>query len=84
MCIKRPDNKVALYKMLNHTESVKNPIRTKLLFSSVKRIDQDGLSCIHKQNTTIISVHNYSLFTLFRIDVGKRSQNYFAKYNTSV
>ena len=85
VCIKRPDKLDALYKMSNHTESERNPIRENLLFSSVKRMSYDGLNNLDSSNvTSIVSVRKLALYTHLKINVGKRSSDYFIKYNTTI
>lgn len=83
VCIERPDRKNALYKMSNHSESEKNPIRETLLFSSIKRMKQDGLNNLDRLNISLVSANSYALYTHLKIDVGDRMSNYFQKYNVT-
>ncbi len=84
VCIKRPDKLDALYKMSNHTESERNPVRENLLFSSVKRMSSDGLNDLDSSNVTVVDVKKLALYTHLKIYVGKRSSNYFIKYNKTI
>ena len=81
VCVKRPDLLYSIYKMAKHVASVRNPVRDKLLFSSVKRMAHDGLAQIDQVNVSVVSVKNFYMFTLLKINVGKRSKDYFLKYN---
>lgn len=83
VCITRPEASKALYKMSNHSESLKNPVRETLLFSSIKRMNEDGLSNLNKLNLSIVDAKSYALYTHLRIDVGKRMPDYYQKYNKS-
>ena len=80
VCVKRPNLLYSIYKMANHCVSEKNPIREKLLFSSIKRMSFDGLAQIDTVNVSIVSLDTFFLFTLLKIDVGTRSHDYFSKY----
>ncbi len=80
LCVNRPNPLYSIYKMEKHLESKKNPIREKMLFSSIKRMPLDGLAQIDSVNVSIISIDNFFLFTRLNIDVGKRSVDYFTKY----
>ena len=80
VCVKRPNPLYSIYKMAKHVASEKNPIREKLLFSSIKRMSFDGLAQIDTANVSIVSVDTFFLFTLLKIDVGTRSSDYFSKY----
>ena len=83
VCIKRPNNKYALYKMLNHKASVRNPVREGLLFSTINRMKIDGLNNLDKLNVSIVDVNKFALYTQLKIYVGKPHKNYWKKYNIS-
>jgi hypothetical protein len=80
VCVKRPDSHYSIYKMSSHLPSKRNPIRKNLLFSSVLRMYNDGLTNIFKLNVSIFKIKDYSFFTHLKIHVGKRSKNYFEMY----
>ncbi len=79
VCVTRPDPTFAIYKMSNHTRSIRNPVRENLLFGSAKRMKYDGLSNIEKINVTFIEIKNYPLFTHLKINVGKQELDYLKK-----
>ncbi|CAF0729395.1 unnamed protein product [Brachionus calyciflorus] len=83
VCVKRPDPSNALYKMSNHTASTRNPVRESLLFTSVKRMNNDGLSNLKQLNATVIKQTEYALYTHLAINVGKRDADYFNRFNLS-
>jgi hypothetical protein len=83
VCIKRPAHENALFRMLKHTKSEKNPVRENLLFTSVLRMNSDGLSNVKSINVSIVTSKQYSVFTHLRIDTGRRNSNYFEKYNNT-
>lgn len=84
VCVKRPDPSHGLYKMSSHAKSVRNPIRENLLFSSIKRMNHDGLSNMKQLNAKIEDVKHFALFTHLKINVGKQPPNYYVKFgNTS-
>lgn len=84
VCITRPNPLKGLYKMLNHTKSEQNPLRESLLFSSIKRMHHDGLSNLKNLKTKVVSVIKYSLYTHFLIDVGRRDENYFIRFKSTI
>lgn len=81
VCINRPRHENALFRMLNHTKSEKNPVRENLLFSSVVRMNSDGLSNINQVNVSVVEVRQYDILTHLRIFTGQPSSNYFEKYS---
>lgn len=84
VCITRPSPSNGLYKMSNHSKSERNPLRESLLFSSVKRMYQDGLSNLDMLKTKVVNVREYSLFTHFLIEVGERDPNYFERFHSKL
>lgn len=83
VCIRRPTHENALFRMLNHTESVKNPVRENLLFSSVVRMDTDGLVNINQIDVAVHDASRHSILTHLEIFTNQPSSNYFTKYSTS-
>lgn len=81
VCINRPNQEFAVYKMSNHTESERNPVRENLLFSSVVRMKEEGLSNLYRLNVSIVNVQRKALFTHLKVYIGQRSSSYFKKYN---
>jgi hypothetical protein len=81
MCIKRPSEEVSLYKMSSHKPSQKNPIRANLLFSTVIRMNYDGISNLKRAGVEVIDVKLYDLFTLVKVNVGEQEVNYIEKYH---
>jgi hypothetical protein len=81
VCVKRPGSFYSIYKMSSHIPSKRNPIRNSLLFSSVSRMYNDGLTNIYKLNVSVVTINDYSFFTHLKIHVGKRNKNYFELYN---
>ena len=77
VCVKRPNQKYSIYKMVSHYPSIKNPIRNNLLFSSVMRMNSDGLKNLNTLNISIVFFKNLSLFSLLKINVGEITKNYF-------
>lgn len=82
ICVKRPSRLTALYKMSEHDESKRNPVRESLLFSSIVRMRSDGLRNLHNLNVQIVDVAYYNLFTLLKVNVGKQTPDYYQKYST--
>ena len=80
ICVKRPDQSFSIYKMSNHKASEKNPVREKMLFTSVIRMNKDGLNNLNKQNISVVSVKKKALYTLLTINVGRRSEDFFDKF----
>ncbi len=72
ICIKRPPLKFSVYKMSEHKKSKVNPIRENLLFTSVKRMNKDGLSNIHMSSSVVDSI-SYGVYTKLLINVGKEN-----------
>ncbi|RNA18861.1 beta-1-4-N-acetylgalactosaminyltransferase bre-4 [Brachionus plicatilis] len=69
VCIKRPRNEYAIYKMSGHKKSVLNPERGKILFTSVIKMKEDGLSNLDLLNVTLIAKYEYPLFTKILVNV---------------
>lgn len=69
LCVNRPSDQYGLYRMSNHKLSQENPNRNKLLFSSIKRMKNDGLNNIKKLNLKVNRVINYALYTKLEIYV---------------
>ena len=70
ICIKRPRDENAIYKMSRHKKSVENPNRIDLLFKSIIVMDKDGLNNLDSLNVTIVGEYKYPLFTKILVDVG--------------
>ncbi len=79
-CVTRPKETYALYKMSEHSPSKRDWLKTnlmftrndKLLFTSIIRMDSDGLSDLKNLRVKIVDIHSYALFTHLLIDVGPR------------
>ena len=82
ICVKRPSQHNALYKMSRHDESKRNPVRESLLFSSTLRMKTDGLSNLRDLHVRIIDVAYHNLFTHLKVNVGKLNSDYYQKYST--
>lgn len=70
VCVRRPLFTFGTYAMANHKPSVANPNREALLFSSVKRMSNDGLTNLKNLGVRIVDVEYYALFTHLSIHVG--------------
>ena len=66
LCIKRPSNLYAIYKMEKHKPSERNPDRKYLLFSSVERMKHDGLNNFESLNVTIVKIKKQALSPVFK------------------
>lgn len=84
VCVKRPISNFALYKMSSHSKSEKNPVRERLLFSSLSRMKKDGLSNFYRLNLEIKMEKKFSIFTLIKINVGSQPPNYIQKFNSTL
>ena len=71
MCVKRPLKEHALYKMSTHKSSTRNPNREKLLFTSIVRMNSEGLNNLANLNVKIVDVKLRKLFTHLKIHVGE-------------
>ena len=71
VCVRRPLFTLGTYAMASHKPSVVNPNRNTLLFTSVKRMESDGLSNLKNLGVRIVDVEYYALFTHLSIHVGK-------------
>jgi len=80
ICIRRPLDENALYRMFYHMKSEKNQVRTNLLFTSVIRMNSDGLSNINQINVTVLEAYKYRMLIHLKIYTGQPSSEYFAKY----
>ena len=80
ICIKRPPEAVSLYKMSSHKPSQKNPVRASLLFSTVKRMDFEGLNNLNRLGVEIVDVKLYNLFTHIKVDVRDPDNNYIKSF----
>ena len=69
MCIQRPAERVSLYKMSSHKPSQKNPVRASLLFSTVKRMDFEGLNNLNNLGVEIVDIKLFNLFIHLKVDV---------------
>jgi len=76
-CITRPNETFALYKMSSHKPSTRNLIRDKLLFTSIIRMNSDGISNLEDLEIKVLDVKFYALFVHLKIDVKSRSFGYF-------
>ena len=74
ICVKRPLKEHALYKMSSHKSSKRNPNRRKLLFSSIERMNADGLSNLAALDVRIVDVKLYNLFTHLKVHVGEPNE----------
>lgn len=79
LCITRPNETFALYKMSNHEPSARNLIRNNLLFTSIIRMNSDGISNLEDLKISVVSFKSYALFVLLKIDLKSRSFEYFFK-----
>lgn len=69
ICIKRPENEFAIYKMSGHKKSILNPERGENLFTSVIKMKQDGLLNLELLNVTQMGTYEYPLFTKILVNV---------------
>lgn len=74
VCVRRPLFSFGTYAMVKHKPSVVNPNREVLLFSSVKRMSNDGLSNLKSLEIKIVDVEYYALYTHLSIHVGTQSE----------
>lgn len=79
LCITRPNETFALYKMSNHEPSARNLIRNNLLFTSIIRMNSDGISNLEDLKISVVSLKSYALFVHLKIDLKSRSFEYFFK-----
>ncbi|CAF0999018.1 unnamed protein product, partial [Brachionus calyciflorus] len=75
VCIKRPKDEYAVYKMSGHKQSILNPNREKMLFSSVIKMNEDGLSNLNSLNLSILEEFKYPLFTKIVVDVKRHRKH---------
>lgn len=75
VCVRRPPLMYATYAMAAHKPSVPNPNRKELLFESVKRMNNDGLTNIKSLGVKILNVEYFALFTHLNIHVGFEKRN---------
>ena len=80
VCIRRPTEKVSLYKMSSHKPSQKNPLRANLLFSTVRRQMHDGLNNLNNLGIKIVEFKLYNLFTHIKVDVRNPDENFIGQY----
>ena len=80
MCIQRPDETVSLYKMSSHKPSQKNPVRASLLFSSVKRMNFEGLNNLNNLGVEIFDIKLYNFFIHLKVDVKEPNIDYIKKF----
>jgi hypothetical protein len=74
VCVRRPLFSFGTYAMASHKPSTINPDRNTLLFSSVKRMSNDGLNNLKSLGVRIVDVEYYALFTHLSIHVGKQGE----------
>jgi len=60
--------------MASHKPSQENPNRNALLFPSVKRMSNDGLTNLKSLGVRVVDVEYYALFTHLLIHVGKQAE----------
>lgn len=87
LCVTRPNETYALYKMSQHLPSKRNWIslnlmhssNDNLLFTSIIRMNSDGLANLENLSVKVVDVKSYALFTHLLIDVKSRSyfQNFY-------
>lgn len=70
MCVTRPKAEHGLYKMSKHKKSVRNPNRKDLLYSSITRMDLDGLSDLKNLDARVIEEVEYAFYIKLKIYVG--------------
>ena len=79
-CVTRPNQAYALYKMSEHLPSKKDwlninlmlTFNDNLLFTSIIRMNSDGLGDLENLNVKIVHINFYALFTHLLVDVGPR------------
>ncbi|CAF0948381.1 unnamed protein product, partial [Brachionus calyciflorus] len=84
VCITRPRDSYALYKMSQHKESKRNSVRSQLLFSSLNRMHKDGLSNLESLKLPAINEDYLSIYTRIKVSVGKQPLDYVKKFNNTV
>lgn len=70
MCVTRPSSEHALYKMSKHIKSEKNPYRKNLLFSSVRRMNFDGLNNLKYLDARVVEEIEFDYYVKLKINVG--------------
>lgn len=75
MCVTRPNSEHALYKMSKHKKSEKNPNRENLLFSSVSRMNVDGLNNLKYLDAEVVEQVEFDYYIKLRINVGSYRKN---------
>ncbi|RNA09001.1 beta-1-4-N-acetylgalactosaminyltransferase bre-4-like [Brachionus plicatilis] len=70
MCVMRPKPEYALYKMSKHQKSKRNPNRNNLLYSSVKRMNFDGLNNLNDLDAGVVEEVEFGMYVKLKINVG--------------
>lgn len=69
VCVSRPAERHLLYKMLKHEPSTRNGHRDELLFTSIGRMHEDGLSNLAELGVEVVDVRLNALFMHLKINV---------------
>ena len=88
ICIKRPRDEYAIYRMSGHKASIRNPERREYLFSSIIKMKIDGLSNLDQLNVTLIGTYEYPVFTKILVNVSypakvtsKTTESIYSRFN---